>query len=279
MSYGPEKLLESLAASLSGGVSALTSFSLFALSIPSALGVRLPGYALVKLPLGLRALLPLRLLPGVWLNMLHVYCYRDYEILGTFTPRRGQVVVDLGAFVGFYTLRAARLAGPEGCVVSVEPLPQHYCVLELNARLNKLENVELVRACIAGSRGVRRLYVPCYSANASLIEEYAERAGRVERAVHTRCITLQDLLEETGLKEIDLLKMDLEGAELEVLESSEDLLDPAIIRRIVVEVHREVVKPYEVSSLLEEAGYDVLVYEAPGALEQAFVYAMALKEL
>lgn len=57
----------------------------------------------------------------------------------------GGTMIDIGAHIGYFTLMAARAAGPEGHVYAIEPDPANFAVLVENVRLNKYENVHLIR--------------------------------------------------------------------------------------------------------------------------------------
>lgn len=223
----------------------------------------------LDLPMNIKVYCPLNMIVEVWLNELHVFYLMDYEQYSEFKPRRGWVVVDIGAFLGLYTLRAAKLVGSRGLVISVEPLDEVFELLSANVRLNNFDNVNLVKACVASERGERLLYVPSRLVNASLVKEYARLMGGVKKVVRVKAITLRDLLKDLGC--IDLLKLDVEGAEVEILTST--YLTPERVRRLIVEVHANVVKPSTVSEMLESKGYDVIVYLPENTTTQVFVYA------
>ena len=123
------------------------------------------------------------------------------------------VVLDVGAFHGVYAVLFGKLAAPHGgCVIAVEPDPANLAILRWNVRRNGLENVVRVEpvaissfagdACfaVAGSEG--RL-IP------------APAAGKATVSVHTA--SLNDLLSRHGIGHVDLLLVDVEGAELSVL--------------------------------------------------------------
>ncbi len=230
------------------------------------------GCAWWKLPDGSKLLVPLKLAPSAWKNVLHVYCYRDYEAYPGFTPGKNWRVLDVGGFIGVYSLRAARLVGEEGLVVYVEPVADHVAVASRSFEANALRNVRIVNRLVAGERGVRKLYVARSRPNSSVVEGYAEEVGLgVEEAVEVKCLTLEDLVRICGSR-VDLVKLDVESAELEVLESSRRLLDEGVIERLVVEVHPPFVDSWEVAQVLEASGYEVLSYD-PGLEYQAFIYA------
>src|SRR5215471_2044376 len=76
----------------------------------------------------------------------------EYEPEG-FVPRVGQTVVDVGAQVGFYTIRAAWAVGPTGRVFSLEPDPVTFLLLEANIRDNGLQNVRAINAACGAVDG------------------------------------------------------------------------------------------------------------------------------
>ena len=63
------------------------------------------------------------------------------DILQLFRPTKGDIVVDLGAYLGRYTLTSSNLVGENGRVVAIEGDPSHYEMLDKNLKLNKVSNV------------------------------------------------------------------------------------------------------------------------------------------
>ncbi|MEZ0346408.1 MAG: FkbM family methyltransferase [Infirmifilum sp.] len=159
--------------------------------------------------------------------------------------RPGDFFVDVGANVGYYTLVAAK----KGCrVVAVEPVLSTVAVLKLNLRLNGLEDrVKVVEGCAISRSERRRIYVPRgrWFGLASL---YASGVGGEEFVVD--CIALDDILR--GVPKVRLVKVDVEGAELEVLQGMRDTL-PRICC-IVIELSKGA---GEVISLLKSFGFSV----------------------
>lgn len=128
----------------------------------------------------------------------------------------GMVFVDVGAHYGIYTLVAARCVGAGGAVLAFEPDPRNFLVLKENVRRNGARNVRLFRVALADSDGHRDLVLgQGYDAMSSFYgpRELAD-TGSV-RMVPTR--VLDGVLSEAGLKRLDLVKVDAEGAEPLVL--------------------------------------------------------------
>jgi len=223
------------------------------------------------LPYGLKAFLPLKYFPWIWLNILHVYYYKDYEQLKEFIPKNSWTIVDIGAFVGLYSIKAAKLVGSRGKVYAIEPIPFNYKFLKANILLNKLSNIEAINACVSTKSGVEKIYVAEYGANSSLLKNYVEEMDYLSEVIKVKSIRLDYLMRQTGV--VDLMKIDIEGLEEEVIESARSVLKPKYVKRIVIEVHSSYSSVSSISRILEENGYSVAVFGCLEAPEQVFVYA------
>ena len=140
----------------------------------------------------------------------------------------GATVVDVGANIGYNTVYAARRVGPTGRVVAIEPAADNLAVLRDNLLANRIENVVVQPVAAGRAHEVRDLFLRGeISAVNSLFPEsvYAEVTG-VEQV---RVAPLDDLVEVDP----DLVKIDVEGAELDVLAGMTRLLGRSSIRLIV----------------------------------------------
>ena len=128
-----------------------------------------------------------------------------------------EVTVDVGAYVGYYTLIAAH-ANPRGRVIAFEPMPAIHQRLIRNVKLNGLENVECL-ACAAGDvEGEASFFhvgvgLPTSS---SLSFEFMRGTGDLVSS-SIQVITLDRFVAERGIPKIDLLKIDTESTECSVL--------------------------------------------------------------
>jgi FkbM family methyltransferase len=154
--------------------------------------------------------------------------------------RPGATVVDVGANIGYNTVYAARRAGPAGRVVSVEPAADNVRILRENIEANALDNVAVHAVAAGRAREVRDLFLRGeISAVNSLFQKsvYAAVTGVEKVAV----VPVDDLVDG----EADLVKIDIEGAELDALGGMTRLLrNPGI--QLIVEWHPR---------LQEAAGY------------------------
>jgi FkbM family methyltransferase len=164
----------------------------------------------------------------------------------------GMVVLDIGAFEGWYTLTAATRVGPAGLVVALEPHPISYIGLLRNIGLNQLANVIALPMCAWETDGTLRL-------------NHEDRRVWVNAAPDGRgssrsAVSLDALCRGLGLERVDFVKMDVEGAERRVLAGSREML--RLYRpRLFVEIHGSLL---EIERHLEESGYRVALCQASG---------------
>jgi FkbM family methyltransferase len=125
-------------------------------------------------------------------------------------PRKGDVVVDIGAHYGFYTLNASRLVGSKGMVLSFEPHPDNYRGLLMNMRLNDVKNVKTFNTALGDFDGRAKLYVQSHSGGHSIFF----RSGN---HISVELAKLDTFMERLALERVDLIKIDAEGAELSIL--------------------------------------------------------------
>jgi len=133
---------------------------------------------------------------------------------------KGMRVFDIGAHIGLFTLAAAKRVGNEGRVYAFEPSTEAAEILNHHIRLNGWQDrVEVVRAVVCDVDGVVPFYVEGLSVAASLGRENIEAPLKVE----TPSVTLDRFCKVRSIKP-DVLKVDVEGAELLVLRGARDLL-------------------------------------------------------
>ncbi len=207
---------------------------------------------------GVRSRIPCWHLPETWANLLHVTCSRDYEKMPAFVPQRGWFVLDAGAYLGFYTVLAAQRVGEEGLIVAVEPLEINRRVLEENVAINGfIERVRIDPRALADEYSVRVIHVSCYPATSSIFRRHVEYHGEVCGTRKVVTVPLAGLLDDHGLESVDLVKLDVEGAEGLILETSgwEER-----VKRLVVEVHTDMVPVERLQVLLEERGFETRAY-------------------
>lgn len=181
---------------------------------------------------------------------------REPEVESFFRPERGWTVLDAGANIGYYTVKASKMVGKRGRVVSVEPYHENHELLLQNLELNSCSNVQVVKKALTDYNGSTRLYLGTDSGHNTLLGGSVFATGEWE---NVDAVTLDTLLRELGIESIDLAKIDVEGEELNLLEGARESLTEGRIHRLVVEVHSRSTEDNPVHRYLRDVGYDVSV--------------------
>jgi len=142
----------------------------------------------------------------------------------------GDVIADVGAFIGIYTIALAKRVGHSGKVVAFEPDPENFASLRSHVELNRVsDRVELIPAIVAARNGV----IPFKAGRASGSHVSPESG---QDTLTVPCVRLDTIMAD---RRLDILKIDVEGYELEVLEGAIELLQNirSCPRSIFIEVH------------------------------------------
>ena len=191
-----------------------------------------------------------RLMPGVAILLHEPESTRRYW--RAIEP--GMLVVDGGANMGGYSLLASRRAGPAGRVFSFEPDPRNF--ERLAARVRRCANVQPVSKAIADKSGQSVLFLDTFHAGHSLVD------GRVgPTGISVAVTSLDDFVRELGLPGLDVVKLDIEGAELLALDGMQQLLRGKRRPVILCEVHPPIA-PEELIAKVEANGYRAWVLDA-----------------
>ncbi len=155
--------------------------------------------------------------------------------------KEGMVVLDIGANIGYYAVMEAALVGEQGHVYAIEPSPQNYLLLKKNVELNHFEKViETFQIGISDRTGVEQFYL---SSSSNLHTFHPEKYNVTQDSYLTNNVidvattTISDFA--INKKQIDLIRMDIEGYEVEAFRGmlkilEEDCFSP----KILFETHR-----------------------------------------
>ena len=190
--------------------------------------------------------------------------------------RPGGTFVDVGANLGYFTLVAAAAVGPHGRVLALEPHPELAAELRENLAANGLDQVEVRE--VAAAETPARLELSGFAiggnwGSASLVNPAADGAPRF--TVDAR--PLDALLAEAGLDAVDLVKLDVEGAEERVLRGMAAGLAAHRYRRVLLELHPGQVHapdelPARIGALLRPHGYRGWWFATGPEAERAALY-------
>ena len=180
--------------------------------------------------------------------------------------RPGMVVVDAGANVGQYTLVASGVVGDAGRVVSFEPDPITCQWLRRNMEINGLRNVSVHQLALYSERTTLELFLATSrdTGSNSLVGEPWVSAARTERV---ECVPLDECLAAQGVRSVDVIKIDIEGAELFALQGAENVLRTSRpLLMLEFEEERQRASGHscaELAAFLEERGYELFRVSTP----------------
>jgi FkbM family methyltransferase len=137
--------------------------------------------------------------------------------IARYAPKKGDVVIDCGAYIGEFALYAAKAVLPGGTVVAFEPDPGIYRKLEANIKLNGLTNVIAVNKGVWSSEGSMK-----FIGNDK--EGYSFMLSPNPSAVDLPVTSMDRALADLGVRRVDFIKIDAEGAEIEVVRGAESTL-------------------------------------------------------
>ena len=130
--------------------------------------------------------------------------------------RPGDSYVDVGAHVGFHTLVARRYIGPTGRVVAIEPQPANCAKILENWKCNGFENIVVIVALAGGQSSVCSLHEQ-FARDRSRLSVACDPVNDEPQIFEVPVYTLEEVIRRHNLESIRLLKVDVEGAEYEVL--------------------------------------------------------------
>jgi len=198
----------------------------------------LSNISLVKISVpkyGYRVLCPININKDDFVNMT----IREEEIIQHFQPHRGDMVVDVGAHIGRYTLIASKRVGLNGRVIAIEANPDNFQMLNSNVKLNQLTNVTSLNCAVYSQETKIKLYLAGKRMGQTIYDTImVERAneGR-EKFVEINAHTLDYLLQLQDIDEVNWIKIDVEGAELEVLRGATGIISHSKDISLLIEVH------------------------------------------
>jgi FkbM family methyltransferase len=183
---------------------------------------------------------------GCWLGSYEFKTQRAFAEL----VKSGNVVYDLGANVGFYTLLGARLAGDAGMVYSFEPLPRNLEYLRKHVAINRLGNCRVIDGAVADFDGEMTLE----SSEAPTTAHLSDGGD-----LSVRVVRVDSLVARGEIRAPDVMKIDIEGSEVKALTGAAETIEQYRPRILMATHNREL--HAECVEFLERRGYRIELLE------------------
>jgi len=176
-----------------------------------------------------------------WLDGLSIYAYPGNEtsraifVTGNYEPneffflsqviRPGMTFIDAGANMGLYSLFAAQKVAEHGTVLAIEPSTREGSRLSKNVKINSLSNVRLIRNAVSDScSDVELLIADDEWSGHNTLGAFAYDTPLARKEM-VQTVSLDDIAVREGLSRVDIIKMDIEGAELHALKGAAGILE------------------------------------------------------
>jgi FkbM family methyltransferase len=174
-------------------------------------------------------------------------CMPEHEenIIEQFHVKQGDIVLDVGAHIGKYTIISSKRVGPAGKVIAIEADPENFDILNRNIKLNGLSNVIALNYAAYSRAAKIKLYVADEQSGSALYNTITtKRAKPNQKFIEINANTLDNLLQLAGIgregraeEEVNWIKIDVEGAEFDVLKGATNILSKSKDIALLIEVH------------------------------------------
>ncbi|MEK6844552.1 MAG: FkbM family methyltransferase [Nanoarchaeota archaeon] len=179
-----------------------------------------------------------------------IYNPKNFEI------RESDVILDIGAHIGCFSVFASKLA-EKGRIFSFEPFPENFALLKDNILLNKINNITSINKALGNKNGKTDIFLSMHNTGG---HSFYSSHKNSEKKIKVDVTSLPSFMKENKISKINFLKMDCEGAEFEILfNCPKDTLEK--IEKISMEYHNKsgvnnvnVLKQY-----LENNGFKVII--------------------
>lgn len=211
---------------------------------------------------------------GGWIGA-NILVKGEYEPYTTYLFKQilkeGMVAVDVGAHIGYFTLLSASLVGGTGKVYAFEPEAENFSALLGNIVLNGFQNIKPFQHAVFSRSGKKRLYLGIHSGMHSLFKV----KDTTSKSVMVDMVSLDDVFKKTI---VDLVKVDTQGAELDVLVGMQKLIKRNDNLKLIIEFQEfEGVYLRRLWNKLVDSGFDFIyvIDENRGRIEKAdYKYAV-----
>ncbi len=196
--------------------------------------------------------------PMMVARALRVYEYWNMQTIERIL-RPGMTAIDVGANAGDYSLLFARAVGPHGRVIAFEPDPANMTWLRRTLEANHLMHVEALPLALATERGAAMFFPGEKSGWGTLGRKDANSVASRRTPFKVDTTTLDHMVSDLDVDDADVLKIDVEGGDLEVLEGGRSFLRTSERLHLLLDVDKDLTADSRgrMLELLREVGFSV----------------------
>lgn len=171
--------------------------------------------------------------------------------------KEGDVVLDVGANQGIYSLAFAKLIGSAGKVIAIEPFNEMNNYLKYNIEINNFKNIEIIEKVISDKIGFEEIDFGNGIVSASIVRNFKNSEKK-----KVKSITIDEICK--NLNRLDFIKIDIEGAELKALKGAEKVISN-FKPKLSLEVDQNSFG--EINSFLQRYGYKPFIFNHQKLIE------------
>lgn len=212
----------------------------------------------------------------LYVHQKREYIASDLMLYGGIV-KEGDVVLDLGANIGYYALMESRLVGRDGTVYAVEPSPVNYQVLRENIELNGYNNIQTFNLAMGETVGKAEMFISDRSNWSRLVDKDLDDS--INETITVDVSTVDDFIKDRPMP--NFIRMDVEGYEIKILRGMKEWLKNENLG-LFVEFHPYFMTPeenMEFFDILEESGFQLSKCLLNPCLEQNIALKYAYKKL
>lgn len=191
-----------------------------------------------------------------------IFKYREYRAADPFIISAKKLIVDVGAHLGLFTLYC-RLLNNRVKIIALEPEQNNFKLLKENLKKNNISRVKVFDYALSVRSGTGKLQISDDSHNNKLIlNDSVEYKNEFDKVARVKTITLTDLLKQNNESVVDVLKMDIEGAENYIIPTWPAEVFSKV-RSIIFEYHDYKKDDHKMLELiLRERGFGVQIFKS-----------------
>jgi FkbM family methyltransferase len=182
----------------------------------------------------------------------HMYSTKECIKFEDFLPKNGDIVFDIGASIGVYTLIYSKLVGKKGKVLAFEPNKYAFDLLVKHMKINASKNIIALNKAVWSKNTTIKMK---YEDKISLDRVFNKNSNNV---YSVKAVTIDNVTKKFSLKKVNLIKIDVEGSEIEVLRGGIKTLRE-FKPKLIVEVHEWLgIKKHKIERMLKKLNFKLL---------------------